>query len=354
MRILLVAPQSPDTILGAIGGYCKNALKNLGYETEVFDFRQSQYLNSSAGDFVKKYLKKIIPAPSRQIPLVSSLEKDKMNERLLMAAGRNKPDILFVLMGDTIFPETLEKIQKSGITTVNWFHDFVLDPLRKDFVRESAEYYDYFFMIDSEDISKHMRVNARVVKTIPLGCEPKVHKTVPLTDKESKTYGCDVGFVGTVKFKREHILKQISDFDLGIWGNWIEKIPELKQNYREQHVFGADAVKIYNASKIILDIHSSYGSGNKQYNVTPRVFEVPASGAFLLVNENSMLSKFYEIGSEIICYKDEQDLKKLIQYYLRHSEEREQIAKNGQKKAQRLHTYKKRLEYIISIIKEEG
>jgi spore maturation protein CgeB len=67
-----------------------------------------------------------------------------------------------------------------------------------------------------------------------------------------------------------------------------------------------------------------------------------------------MLSKFYEIGTEIICYKDEQDLKKLIQYYLRHSEEREQIAKNGQKKAQRLHTYKKRLEYIISIIKEEG
>ena len=131
-------------------------------------------------------------------------------------------------------------------------------------------------------------------------------------------------------------------------------IRRRKQNYKEQHVFGADAVKIYNASKIILDVHLSYGSGNEQFNVTPRVFEVPASGGFLLVNENAMLNKLYEIGTEMICYKDDQELIHLVKHYLKHSEEREQIAKNGQKKARKSHTYKKRLEYILSIIKENG
>jgi spore maturation protein CgeB len=354
MRILLVAPQSSDTILGAIGGYCKKALKDIGYETEVFDFRKSQYLRSFAGHFVRKYLKKIIPAPSRQIPFVGSLEKEKMNERLLLAAKKSKPDILFVIMGDTISTETLKKIRKTGIATVNWFHDSVVAPIRKDFVREYSGYYDYFFMIDSEDILKHTRVNARVVKTIPLACEPKVHKKIYMNEEEKKYFGSEVSFIGTVKYKREFLLKQLSDFDLGIWGYWLEKVPELRQHYRAQHVFGVDAVKIYNASKIILDIHLSYGSDDDQYNVTPRVFEVPASGALLLVNENRMLRKLYKIGTEIVCYKDEQNLKQLIKHYLSHPEEREQIAKNGQKKAHQSHTYRKRLEQIFSIIKENG
>ena len=354
MKILLVAPQSPDTILGTIGGYCQNALISLGHDVDVFDFRESQYLTSSSGRFLKNIIKKIFKAPTQQIPFADSLQTQKMNSRLKVRAERTKPDILFVLMGDTISPEILRKIKKLGITTVNWFHDSVLAPIRKDFIRECAGYYDYFFMIDSEDILKHYTIDSRFVKTIPLGCEPAVHRTVQLTKQEKRTYSSDISFIGTVKFKRKFVLEQLADFDLKIWGYWLEKIEKLKKNYRQQHIFGEDAVKIYNASKIVLDIHLSYGSANNQYNVTPRVFEVPASGAFLLVNENPMLSKFYEIGTEVVSYKDEQDLKRLVKYYLKNPEERETIAKNGQQKAHKKHTYKKRLEDIISIIQKNG
>jgi len=58
MKILLVAPQSPDTTLGTIGGYCKKTLENLGYDLEVFDFRQSQYSRSPIGSFLRKILEK--------------------------------------------------------------------------------------------------------------------------------------------------------------------------------------------------------------------------------------------------------------------------------------------------------
>ena len=54
MKILLVAPQSDDTVLGMIGNHCRKALENLGYEIETFDFRQSQYLRGSMGFFLKK------------------------------------------------------------------------------------------------------------------------------------------------------------------------------------------------------------------------------------------------------------------------------------------------------------
>jgi len=354
MKILLVAPQSKDTILGVIGCYCKRALINLGYNVETFDFRQSQYLKSPLGSLLKKGIKKFFPSLPRRISPINSLEREKMNESLLEITREYRPDILLVLMGDTIFPETLEKIKKSGITAVNWFHDSVLAPIRKDFVQEISPYYDYFFVIDSEDVLNYVKIGARFVKTIPLACDPEVHKRIDLFEEEKRRYGNEVCFVGTIKFKRKEVLAQLSDFDLGIWGYWLEKIPELKRYYRGQHVFGEEAVRIYNASKITLDIHLSYGSGNKPFNVTPRVFEVPASGAFLLADENPLLHDLYEIDKEIICYRDEKELKELIKYYLKHPEERELIAQKGQERAHRDHTYEKRLKEIFSLIEKNG
>lgn len=351
MKVLLVAPQSMDTTLGTFGCYCRNALVNLGYNIEVFDFRKSQYLKSPAGSFFKKCIKKIFPDPGRDIPFVNLLEKEKMNRSLLTRVEAYQPDVLFVLIGDTILPETLEKIKKMKIITVNWFSDAVLAPIRKDFVQEISPYYDYFFIIDSEDVLNYIKIASRCVKTIPLACVPQTHKIMDLSEEDKKEYGSDIAFVGTVKYKRAEVLSSLIDYDLAIWGYWLEKIPELKKCYRKQHIFGEEATKIYNASKIIIDIPLSFRSGDKLFiNVTARVFEVPASGAFLLVNENPSLPDLYEIGKEIITYKDKNDLKEKIKYYLEHPEERNMIAQKGQQRAYRDHTYEKRLKEIFAII----
>ncbi|MDI6641959.1 MAG: DUF3880 domain-containing protein [Elusimicrobiota bacterium] len=50
----------------------------------------------------------------------------------------------------------------------------------------------------------YVKLNSRVVKTVPLGCAPEIHKKVELSDEEKERYeryGSDVCFVGTVKFK---------------------------------------------------------------------------------------------------------------------------------------------------------
>lgn len=354
MKILFAAPQSTDTILGTIAGYCQNALKNFSHDITNFDFRQSRYLKSHAGLVIKKYVKRIFPDVNRQIPFARSLERGKMNRCLLKAAEEEKPDVLFVLMGETILPETLCKIRKLGIITVNWFHDSVLHPMRRDFVQTVSPYYDYFFMIDSENVLNYIKISSRCLKTLPLACAPEVHKNMDLSDEEKQRYGSDICFIGTVKFKRGEILRYLADLDMGIWGYWSEVIPALKNCYRKQYVFGRESIKIYNASKIALDIHPSYGTGDKLFNVTPRVFEVPASGTFLLTNENPLLADLYKVGEEIVCYKDEKDLKDKIKYYLAHPEERKAIALKGQQRAYCDHTYQKRLERIISIIEKNG
>ena len=102
MKILLVAPQSRDTTLGAIGNCCRKALVKIGVDLEVFDFRQSQYLKNSIGSFFKKGIKKIISFSPRRMPFINSIEIEKMNKFLLAVAKEYQLDILFVLMGETI------------------------------------------------------------------------------------------------------------------------------------------------------------------------------------------------------------------------------------------------------------
>ncbi|MBU2573290.1 MAG: glycosyltransferase [Elusimicrobia bacterium] len=353
MKILLVTPRSKDTVLGTIGSYCEDALRGLGCELEVFDFRRSRYLNSGIGPVVKKTIKKFFPASTRQSGLVGLLERERMNKELLLAVERFRPDVLFVLMGDSITPETLRQVRQMGVVTVNWFHDSVLAPIRRPFVEEVSPFYDYFFMIDSEAVLKHVKIGARQVCTLPLGCAPSCHRRVALTEDEKKEYGSEVSFVGTVKFGRAEVLKSLSGLGLGIWGYWLEKIPELEGCYRRRHVFGEEAVKVYNASKVVVDIHEKYASGEEYFNVTPRVFEVPASGALLLVNENPLLAGLYKPGEEIVCYKDAADLREKVKYYLARPAEREAIAGKGRRRALRDHTYEQRLKEILSVVEGE-
>jgi len=348
MRILLAAPQSKDTILGNIGSHCADALRGLGCELEVFDFRRSRYLNSGLGPLLKSTIKKFLPARAHQSGLVGGLEREKMNRELLEAAGRFRPEVLFVLMGESITPETLARVRRMGIITVNWFHDSVLAPSRKHFVEETSPFYDHFFMIDSMKVLEQIKIGAGHISTVPLCCAPLCHRRVALTDGEKKEYGSEIAFVGTIKFSRAEVLKSVRGLGLGVWGNWLEKLPELEGCYRRKNVFGEEAVKIYNAAKVVLDIHERYGLGEELFNVTPRVFEVTASGALLLVNENPSLEGLYKPGEELVCYKDAADLREKVKYYLAHPAQRQAIAEKGRLRALRDHTYERRLSGILS------
>ncbi len=355
MKVLLVAPQSHDTVLGMIGNHCRKALENLGYDLEIFDFRQSQYFKSSFGSLLKKGIKKLSPFSPQRIPLIKSLEREKMNKSLLVVTREYRPQILLVLTGDGIFPQTLEKIKKSGITTVNWFTDPVLDPSRKDFARNISAYYDYFFMIESERVLNYTKLKSRCVKTIPLACDPDVHKSVNLSEKEKQKYGSEVCFTGTIKFRREEILNSLTYFNLGIWSSNLKKSSSLIKFYRVYRgkcLSDEENARIYNASDIILDISTSYEKTNDVFYTNLRVFEVTACGAFLLTDKSPHLFEMYEIGKEIICYKDEKELKEMIKYYLSHPQERKLIAKRGQKRAHRDHTYEKRFKEMFAIIEK--
>lgn len=85
-----------------------------------------------------------------------------------------------------------------------------------------------------------------------------------------------------------------------------------------------------------------------------RVFDVLASGGFLLTDYREALLKEFKDGTELVIFDGMTDLKEKATYYLKHEQERKRIAENGQKKVQQLHQYDIRLKKILHTIFSEN
>ena len=351
MKVLLAAP-TEKIALGMAGRYCKKTLEELGHQVEVFDFRKKPYPQSRFLLNVKSMIRKVLPSSLSpyDMPAIKSLVDRSANKKLLKFALTYKPNLLFVLLGENIWPETIVEIkEKTGAVTINWIHDTLLLPSRRDFLRFVMPYYDHIFTVDSKEVLTRYGIEGRNIDTLPVGCDTSVFRRMELSKNEIKRYGSDVAFLGSVIPVRERLLEEIADFNPGIWGRWPKRSPRLERCYKEQDTYEDEPVKIYNASKIVLDFHGLYGEG-RVFNVSPRVFEVPASGGFLLTNYCSQLAELYKIGEEMVAYKDIEELRRLIRYYLDHPQERRQISERGYKRTRSEHTYLCRMRKLLSTV----
>lgn len=82
-----------------------------------------------------------------------------------------------------------------------------------------------------------------------------------------------------------------------------------------------------------------------------RIFNIMASGGFLLSNYQPELAEVFKDGRDLVLYESEADLLEKVSYYLSHEKERREIAYQGWKRMQEEFSYsirvKKMLEYCV-------
>ena len=110
--------------------------------------------------------------------------------------------------------------------------------------------------------------------------------------------------------------------------------------------YQSEMPKVFHCSKINLNITLR----NIQHGIPLRVFDVLASGGFLLTNMQPDLSPHFIDGEDLVVYYDKDDLLQKIGYYLSHDEERKAIAANGHKKVMEVHTHTKRIQTMLSTV----
>jgi len=332
MKVLLVEFHS----LLDLSHHCGRALESLGQKVKIF------YTNEQS--LWRHFIQILFPQTQ---PYHRSQEfQEWINDRLVREYQQFHPDLIFIIKGDDLFPETLKRLKQLGCPKlINWLTD---DPFIFQNLVEGFPFYDTVYTFDLWYKSRLEKNGARRVMFLPFACNPDVHKTISLSSKEKEIFGSDICFVGTTHAARIAFLKSLIEFDLAIWGEPFHQSPEtevLQKRYRGR-AGQKKMAKIYNASRIALNPqHPQSIEG-----VNMRTFEAAACGIFQLTDRKKYLVETFEEGKEIICYDDPGEAREMVRYYLTEEEKRIAIARRGQAKVHGQHTYYHRMQQVLKEI----
>lgn len=342
MKVLLVYPGCKGGAL-EITRHCEDALRRLGVNLEVFDIGREGSLIFDAFTLAK------LKEPLYFEGLNPEHQTSKMvNQALIVEAVRLKVELVLVNFGLTIHRQTLGLLRELKIKTALWFGD---DPAYLDLSKKISSSYDLFFTHEPKTIKIHQALGANA-SYLPYAINELIHKEVCLTESEKRRFSSQICFVGSYSPHREEVLSHLREFDLKVWGNGWEKSSLSSSLTGGGGVNQEIMINIFNAAKIAVNIHQESMVNGGGLNC--RTFEILGSGTLELVDEREGLKEFFGEGEEIVTYKDGDDLRKKVRYYLEHPEERERIAKKGRELVCAKHTYLHRMREILERVREEN
>lgn len=331
--------------------YFKRALEAFGHRIEEFDYKKSTFLNERIFSGVKRLIRSAAIAIREDFPVLSRIDRGRSNKVLLNFVLKKNVDLVIVFKGELISADTLFQIKKrkKNVLLVNWLTDFPLTILSEDVY----PVYDCIFLPFPNYVEALYKKGARRVEHLPYGCDPQIHLKQELSEQDKVKYGRDICFVGSWYPNREELFEEIADFDLGIWGNFWDKVKlgsKLRSHIEGRWLGAGEWTKVYSGSKICLNLHREdfrMGGGTIM-----RTFEALSCGIFLLTEETDDIRNLFRPGEDLVCFKTKEELRQLIKYYLVNEEDRKKIALHGQKTVREKHTYIHRMKKLLSVVEE--
>lgn len=277
-----------------------------------------------------------------------------IGEMFVARVLETRPSMIFALAQSPLSMDIVKRIKPLKIPLCYWFvEDYRLMQYWKDIV----QHYDYFFTIQKGEFHEELgRMGMKNHFYLPAACHQDIHKPLPLEEEEMAMFKSDISFMGAGYYNRRCFFKMLRDYDFKIWGtDWPNDDPFFKNAVQRdsERISIEDTVKIFNSTKINLNMHSStYHSGVNPHGdfVNPRTFEIAACGGFQLVDYRSDLEGLFKVGEEIETFSDIQDLRTKISYYLDHPEERNKISEKARQKVLADHTYEKRMTEVLRVV----
>ncbi len=183
---------------------------------------------------------------------------------------------------------------------------------------------------------------------LPLSFEVRILNGLP-----SLVRDIPLSFVGSITrahHDRAIFLETVArETDIAIWGDGVGTLPSnsaVRRRYREM-AWGLAMFTLLGRSQITVNKHIDV-SEDCANNM--RLFEATGMGACLVTDWKENLEELFDPGHEVVAYHSTEECLALIQYYRTHSEERERIARAGQARCLRDHSYSKRMGELAQIL----
>jgi spore maturation protein CgeB len=323
MRWLIVLPFERP---GFMGMDFADELRRLGHEVRTFAYRRENplYKNRST----KLAYQRVIGG------------------KLERACAEFRPSLVLVIKGSPIFPALIRRIRaRTGALFLNVFPDnpLLMMPI------ECVEAYDLFFVKDHYAQRSLEVVGLKNPYYLPLYCVPELHHPVPLSDGERARHGASISFVGSRYPYRERFVKELAGYPLRLWGGgWTKsRDPEIQRMVAGALVLGREKLLVYSGSLLSLNHHHPL---NDIFGVNTRAFELAAAGVCQVVDLKDDLPALFKPGQEVVAYRDLDELKRHLDYYLAHPDEAHAIGANARQRALAEHTLRHRIEEIIAAV----
>jgi hypothetical protein len=284
-------------------------------------------------------------ADARNSTLPENLH-ERRRDILAAQVDELEPDVVYVFewspLGDTFLAELKSRVRL--------LVGQLASPLRGD-----RTYRAYDLMISSwPPIVDYFRKAGVPAEPLKLGFDPRVLGRLGDTScQHAVTFvgGFAPSHVDRVEWL-ERVLKRV---DVDVFGYGIETVPRHSP-VREQHrgeVWGLDMYRVLAGSRVTLNRHAHVdvrGSASRRFVANMRLYEATGVGACLLTESRESLGELFAPGREVVAYADDGECVEQLRHLLNHEDERAAIARAGQARTLRDHTYTVRMAELSEIL----
>lgn len=345
MKILLAAPVKFDRITLFVSDFffgLAHASVKLGHQVRLVQTSENIYNplvhDALCREFltIRHYFKRLVDLPHDVL----------LMRQLWQEVTEFKPDVILLHVLDTSYlPLLVPRIKALGIKVLIWLGVHPSQVSKE--VHSLLKTADYTLCYDRSYIDYYNNtLGIYNILIIPLGCDVESFDSIEPDDSFKARHAVDVCFVGQFDQHRERYLNALSQFDLGIWSWNIGGFDTPLRKFSRGAIFGDDLVRLYKSCKIVLNIHRSFEHRGGNY----RLYEIPAAGAFQMVDEKPGISEYFAIGKELVTFHNEHDLRDKVAYFLKNESERISVASAGHKRVKSDHTLEQRMAYLLCSI----
>jgi hypothetical protein len=254
---------------------------------------------------------------------------------------RENPDLVLVYSKD-VPNDVLKKINKDCKTAI-FYPDLVVPP-DPDLV-SAARLVDHLFITNKTQIPQLKEMGVKDPSFCMQGCDRDAHRIIPTNDEK---WVSEVAFIGMPKPERIELLRAIDKkFHLKTWGAKGKRWRDFGLSTIKENIYPRDYAMICSAAKIVLGCDIRY---DIECWFSNRTWITLGCGGFLLTNYVPGLETIFTRGVHLEWYRDIEECLELVDYYLKHEDERKKIARAGYEFAHATRTYDVVMDEIISTI----
>ncbi|MCP4613425.1 MAG: glycosyltransferase [Planctomycetes bacterium] len=271
-------------------------------------------------------------------------QRDQMNAAMLEAFHQeNNAEpidvVIGYLSGYNTSPQTLHKMTQTGAVIFNFCWDDKLSFSGKMLGGRYtgpagiAHAVDLNLTNSADSLIKYA-VNTGLAMFWPEAAHPDVHRPY------NAPFEFDVSFAGACYGQRPSFIKKLARHNI--------KVECFGHGWPNGPLPTEDMIKLYSRSRINLGF-AGIGHSRKLMCLKGRDFEVPMSGGLYLTQNNPELSMVFNVGKEILTYRNKDDCANIIKKLLAEPDRAETIRKAGRKRCLNNHSYYARWSQIFQI-----